>query len=117
MEYVSSCIGIQVFEAFCINAVKNGQARLVHNGKKDEDSNFFTKVYHINLKASIYPAEVRFWYDKRQKDTVRKDVAGVKASFEDLALILQAIVSKEINIDLPELNIARTPDGIRITQK
>lgn len=117
-EYVSSCKSIEVWENLCKAAVSKGYATVKHNGK-GEGINAYSVDYFINLKSSLYPIRFHFWYDRRIKDTVRKDAAAVSFTFEELMLLLQAIINKELKIDLPEFNISRMPNGrgIRIQQK
>lgn len=118
MEYVSSCQAIGVIEEFCQQGIKQGYIELKHDGRIDEDISVYTRIYYISLKASIYPAIVKFWYDKRLKEgSVRKDVAGVKLTLEDLLLILQALSRREISLELPELSIMKDRDGLKIVQK
>lgn len=116
-EYVSSCKSISRLEAFCEHAVKAGKAKLVHNGHAD-GIDCFSRDYDINLKNSIYPAKFHFWYDSRKRDnSVRKDVAGISFTIEDLIQVLYAFINKEFTIDLPELLITMGKTGLHIEQR
>lgn len=122
MEYVSSCQATEIWENLCIAGVKAGYVEQVHNGKVVDDSTFYTKVYHVHLKSSLYPAVVKFWYDKREKEDknrnkFRKDVAAVKITIEDLVLLLQALSNREFDLEMPNFSITKTAEGIRIQQK
>lgn len=118
MEYVSSCQAIGIWEDLCVQGVVKGYARLAHDGKVDEDISVYTRVYHLDLKSSIQPVPIKFWYDRRIKDkSIRKDVAGVKIHLDDLILILEAVGNREIKIDMPDFSLTKDRDGLKIVHK
>ena len=118
MEYVSSCQAIGIWEDLCVQGVAKGYARLAHDGKVDDEISVYSRVYHLNLRASIYPIPIKFWYDRRLKDkSIRKDVAGVKVSLDDLMSILEAIGNREIKVDMPDFSLTKDRDGLKIVHK
>jgi hypothetical protein len=114
MRYNSSCLATEIWENLCIGGVKKGFIVLTHDGKADDNSGHYTRIYAVRLKATIHPAFVKFVYDKRDG----KDRAYVKVSLDDLVLILRAIENQEFSFDAPGLNISMNKDdGFEITQR
>lgn len=120
MEYVSSCQAIGIWESLCVKGIDKGYVELVHDGKANKDISVYTRVYNVHLKSELEPVRVKFFYDQRVKDkATRKDVATVDVSLVGLILILQAMVNREIEIDIDALDFRVTKDkeGLKIVHK
>lgn len=114
LKYNSSCNGISFWEGFCKAGLSSGKVTLEHNGKGEDNETFYTRTYHVHLKATIHPAEVKFVYDRRNGN----DKASGKVSIYDLILILEALINKEFNIDTGKFMVAMDKeDGFVITEK
>ena len=114
MRYNSSCLAIEIWENLCIAGVKKGFIKLTHDGKADDNSGHYTRIYEIALKSTIYPAPIKFVYDKRDN----KDRAYLKISLPNLVLVLEALANQEFSFDAPGLNISMNKDdGFEITQR
>ena len=114
MRYNSSCLAIEIWENLCVAGVNKGFIKLAHDGKADDNSGHYTRIYNIALKSTIYPASIKFVYDKRDG----KNMAYLKVGLSDLVLILTALANQEFSFDAPGLNISMNKDdGFEITQR
>lgn len=114
MKYNGSCKGISIWEDLCMSGLKSGIVTLAHDGKSKDNDSCYTRKYHINLKSSLYPAEVKFAYDNREG----VDKASVKITLSDLVLILQALINREFTFDANKFTVSMDRDeGLVITEK
>ena len=114
MKFNSSCKGISFWEDICKAGLKSGKVTVAHDGKSENNDSCYTRRYHVHLKSTIYPAEVKFVYDSRENT----DKASAKISIYDLVLILQAFIDKEFSLDGDKFAVSMDKEnGLTITEK
>ena len=109
MEFIRPLETITGLEDICQKI-----AQPVHNGQKDETSDFFTRKYRFWLSTIDY-ADVKFIYNHKANDG--NGEFSIKFNIEDLLDLLVHIKDRSGEINLPNMRIVKQGKDIKVYEK
>ena len=89
-------------------------AQVIHNGQKNETSDFYTRKYRFWLSAIDY-ADVKFIYNHRHNNG--EGQYSVKFAVSDLLDLLIHIKNRSGTINLPNMRIVKDGKDIKVYDK